>query len=127
MEDQKQYLTLNSIEAYTSAFKLSNKVWDVVAIWENFARQTIGKQFVRAIDSISANIAEGFGRFHKREKVQFYRIAKASAVESLDWNQKAKTRNLLNESDYNFIFAELKELPRLINTLIKFTNDKLKH
>ena len=64
---EKKYLTLNDITAYKIAFNLSNYVWDIVVIWDYFAKETVGKQFVKAIDSISANIAEGFGRYSKKE------------------------------------------------------------
>ncbi|MFA6402703.1 MAG: four helix bundle protein [Salinivirgaceae bacterium] len=57
------YLKLNDISAYKIAFHLSNYVWDIVLTWDYFAKDTIGKQFVRSTDSISANIAEGFGRY----------------------------------------------------------------
>lgn len=122
----EEYLTLNKISSYKKAFALSNFVWDIVVRWELFARQTIGSQFARAIDSISANIAEGFGRYGKKDKVFFYRIARASVYESLDWLEKSKRRNLMTEEDYTHIFKDLKELPKDINTLIKYTNDRLK-
>lgn len=122
----EEYLTLNKISSYKKAFALSNFVWDIVVRWELFARQTIGSQFARAIDSISANIAEGFGRYGKKDKVFFYRIARASVYESLDWLEKSKRRNLITEEDYTHIFKDLKELPKDINTLIKYTNDRLK-
>jgi len=32
--------------------------------WDWFAKKHIGGQFVEEVDSISANIAEGFGRYH---------------------------------------------------------------
>src|SRR5438128_2308749 len=60
---EKKYLQLNDIESYRLAFGLSNYVWAIVVTWNYFAKDTVGKQFVRAVDSISANIAEGFGRF----------------------------------------------------------------
>ncbi len=69
----KKHFTLNDIEAYKAAFKLSNFVWDIVLSWSNFERDTLGKQFARAIDSISANLAEGFGRYSKKDKINFYR------------------------------------------------------
>ena len=46
--------------------------------------------------------------------------------ESLDWNQKAKVRDLINEKEYEFIFNELQKLPKAINSLILYTNQKLK-
>ena len=48
-----------------------------------------------------------------------------SIKESLDWNEKAKVRQLLKLEEYNFIFCELQKLPRELNGLIKFTSDKL--
>lgn len=75
MPDEKKYLKLNDIEAYKISFHLSNYVWDVVLKWDFFAKKTIGTQFVNAVDSISANIAEGFGRYFKKDKVKFYRYS----------------------------------------------------
>jgi len=121
----KKFLQLSDIEAYQTAYSLSNYTWDIVTKWDYFAKDTVGKQFVRAVDSISANIAEGFGRYGKKDKICFYRYSYGSTKESLDWNQKAKFRGLISQKEYQFISEKLTELPRSINYLIKFTNDKL--
>lgn len=60
---EKIFLRLNDVQPYKTAFNLSNFVWEIVTKWDYFAKDTIGKQFVKAVDSISANIAEGFGRY----------------------------------------------------------------
>ena len=124
--DEKRYLQLNDIEAYKLAFQLSNQLWDRVILWDFFAKDTIGKQFVRAMDGISANIAEGFGRYHKKDKIKFYQYAKGSMYECLDWCEKAKKRSLLSIAEYDEIHKKLKQLPKAINALIKYTNEKLK-
>ena len=124
MENRK-YLKLNDIEAYKISFHLSNYVWGLVLKWEYFAKKTIGAQYVDAADSISANIAECFGRYHKKDKVKFFRYSFGSLKECFDWNEKAKVRKLLSEDEYKHIFSELDKLPKSINTLIKFTNEKL--
>ena len=92
---EKKYLSLNDITAYKIAFNLSNFIWDIVINWDFFAKDTVGKQFVKAVDSISANIAEGFGRYGKKDKIRFYRYSFASLKESFDWNEKSKIRKLL--------------------------------
>ncbi|MEI8061250.1 MAG: four helix bundle protein [Candidatus Berkelbacteria bacterium] len=120
-----KYLQLNDLEAYKTAFNLSNYVWDCVSKWDHFSKTTIGRQFTEAVDSVSANIAEGFGRFGKRDKINFYRYSFGSVKESLDWNEKAKIRKLLTNDEYDHIFQELDKLPLLINQLIKYTNLKL--
>ncbi len=122
---EKKYLQLNDIEAYRIAFALSNYVWDIVVKWDYFAKKTVGGQFIEAIDSISANVAEGFGRYGKKDKICFYRYSYGSIKESLDWNEKSKVRKLITEDQYNHIFEELQKLPKCLHSLIKFTNDKL--
>lgn len=124
--ETRKFLKLNDIEAFRISFHLSNYVWDVVLKWSNFSQRTVGEQFVRAVDSISANVAEGFGRYGKKDKIKFYRYSQGSLSESLNWNEKSKVRKLLSREEYNFIFAELQKLPKAINSLILFTNQKLK-
>lgn len=121
-----KYLKLNDIEAYKIAFHLSNYVWDIVIKWEYFPQKTIGAQFVDAADSISANIAEGFGRWHKMDKVRFYRFSQGSMKECFDWNEKSKVRKLITKEEYEYIFNQLSQLPLKINSLIKYTNEHLK-
>jgi len=123
--NDKKYLKLNDIDAYKIAFNLSNYVWDIVIKWDHFPKMTIGKQFVEAVDSISANIAEGFGRYSKKDKVRFFRISYGSLFESLDHNEKANKRILLKKMEYDHIFAELQKLPKSIHHLINYTENKL--
>ena len=121
----ENYLTLNDISAYKLAFGLSNYLWDIVVKWDGFAKFTVGKQFTEAVDSVSANIAEGFGRYFKKDKINFYRYSKGSVSESTDWNNKSTIRQSLTQNQYDHIKKELDVLPREINNLIKFTDQKL--
>ena len=121
-----KYLQLNDIDCYKRALLLSNYLWEIISSWKFFEKETVGIQFVRAIDSISANIAEGFGRYGKKDKSKFYYYSFGSVQEGLDWNEKSKTRELLTNEQYQHILNELQNLPKEIHQLIKFTNDKLK-
>jgi four helix bundle protein len=122
----ENYLTINDISAYKIAFELSNYVWDIVVKWDNFDKYTVGKQFTEAVDSVSANIAEGFGRYFKKDKINFYRYGKGSVSESTDWNNKSILRSLLTQDQYTHIKQQLDLLPKEINNLIRFTDQKLK-
>ncbi len=120
------YLKINDIEAYNIGFNFSNKVWDLVIIWSYLAQKTIGAQFIDAADSISANIAEGFGRYHKKDKIKFYHYSRGSVLECVDWLEKSKVRNLITPEKYNDLRNELEKLPKSINSLIKYTDQQLK-
>lgn len=122
---EKHYLTLNDVRAYKLSFNLANKVWAVFSVLDYFNRNTLSDQIVRSTDSISANIAEGFGRFNKKDKIKFYYYSRASVLESLDWLEKAKVRKLISLDNYQEFFKEFTELPQEINGLIKITRNKL--
>jgi four helix bundle protein len=124
--NDKKYLKLNDIDAYKIAFNLSSYVWDIVIKWDHFPKNTLGQQFVRAVDSISENIAERFGRYSKKDKIRFYRISYGSLFESLDENEKAKNRKLIKKEEYEHIFSELQKLPKSIHHLIIYTQNKLR-
>ncbi len=122
---QNTFLSVKNIRAYDLACSSSDAVWDEVVSWDWFAKKTIGSQWVNATDSVAANIAEGFGRFHKKDKQKFYYNARGSVQESIFWAEQAHKRTLVNEKDYKIILEKLSSLPKELNWLIKVTEIKL--
>ncbi len=109
------------------AFEFSNEIWMEVLKWDYFSKDTVGKQFVRATDSISANIAEGFGRYSKKDKVRFYRIAMGSLEETDDWIRKSSVRELITNQVSSVYMNTIQSLRKEIYNLINYTNEKLKY
>ncbi|HPF52676.1 MAG TPA: four helix bundle protein [Draconibacterium sp.] len=124
---EKEFLTLDKISAYKMAFEFSNEIWMEVLKWDYFSKDTVGKQFVRATDSISANIAEGFGRYSKKDKVRFYRIAMGSLEETDDWIRKSSVRELITNQVSSVYMNTIQSLRKEIYNLINYTNEKLKY
>ena len=122
-----KFLSVEHYDAYQVSFELSNYIWNIVIHWNYFEKDTVGKQFARAVDSISANIAEGFGRHSKRDKIRFYYYSLSSVLECKDWNNKCHERTIISDERYNYIKDRLDRLPKEINQLIQYTNQKLKY
>jgi len=122
----KKIFKLENVKAYEIASELSDYVWERISKWDWFSKKTLGAQFVNAIDSVPANIAEGFGRYHKKDKAKFYYNSRASVFESAHWCKKAHKRKLISKKESDYILNKLRKLPREINTLIKITIEKLK-
>ena len=121
----EKYLSVEDIIAHKLASEVAEIVWNEVQTWPWIAKKTIGVQWIESTDSISANIAEGFGRFHKKDKVKFYYNAKGSLLESIDWTKKALKRTLISESKAKEILEILKRLPREIHFQIRYTMENL--
>ena len=67
-----------NLRIYTLAETLADSIWNIVAAWDIFARDTVGKLIVRSADSIGANIAEGVGRWGIQDQKRFIYIARGS-------------------------------------------------
>ena len=52
-------MKLEEFKVYQMAMEMGEEIWRIVIKWDYFAKDTIGKQFVRAIDSVAANLSEG--------------------------------------------------------------------
>ena len=104
-----------NLRVYQLSENLADKIWDIVLSWDNFAKDTVGKQIVRSTDSIGANIAEGEGRGSFQDNRRFIRIARGSLQETQHWLRRAFKRKLLNEE-------QITELKPLVNELAPTLN-----
>src|ERR1700692_873592 len=86
---------LEKLKVYNIAEDFSDEIWNIVIKWDYFKKDTIGKQLVRAADSISANIAEGYGRYFYKESKQFYFYSRGSIQETKSWLSKCLRRELI--------------------------------
>lgn len=109
---------LSEIEVYVLSENFANKIWEIVLSWDYFVKDTIGKQLVRATDSISANIAESYGRYHYQDKKNFGYYARGSCEETKSWLRKAITRNLISKDIKDQIIQELESIGPKLNALI---------
>jgi len=115
-----------NLEVYKLAEKLSDQIWDIIALWDHFAKDTVGKQLVRAADSVGANIAEGSGRGSYQDNRRFVRIARGSLNETKHWLRRAFRRKLLADDQVTALKPLLDELAPRLNAYLRSigpTND----
>jgi len=103
-------VNFENLRIYDLSEKLADSIWNLVVRWDGFAKDTVGKQLVRAADSIGANIAEGSGRGSSQDYRRFLRISRGSLYETLHWLRRAYQRKLLTAkqtSELRLIVGEL--------------------
>ena len=112
-------IKLEDLEIYKISMEIGDKVWKLVEPWPYFEKDTLGKQFVRAADSIAFNISEGYGRFFFKENKNFAYYSRGSAKETLTAIEKAKERNLITQEDYIYLTGRLNLYFKLSYSYIK--------
>lgn len=107
----KRFQDLN---VYRLAEELSEEIWRIVWEWQPLAQDTVGKQIIRSVDSIGANIAEGVGRGSFQDNRRFVKIARGSLYETQHWLRRAYCRELLTQEQLDKLKPIIDELsPRL--------------
>ena len=106
------------------SMRIGEVVWKEVVHCDYFARDTLGKQLVRCLDSVAANIAEGYGRFHYAENRNFCRYARGSLQESITFLTKAQNRNLIPSETATCLINDLITLRKRLNAYIRSIGEK---
>ena len=114
---------LEKLEVYNLAEKFSDDIWDIVEKWDYFKKDTIGKQLVRAADSVSANIAEGYGRYFYKESKQFYFYSRGSIQETKSWLSKCFRRKIISDEVCKTLIELCNKILFMLNAFIKFVRN----
>ena len=108
-----------NLRVYRLAEELADAVWDLVMGWDLFAKDAVGKQIVRAADSVGANIAEGCGRGSYKENKRFVRIARGSLNETQHFLRRAYRRKLVSAEQVDAIKPLIENLAPQLNAYLK--------
>ena len=103
-------------------YKLAN---EFVGVAHSLAKEFIAlgetalaDQLQRSSSSITANIAEGYGRWHIKDKMQFYRFAFGSVNECVSHLDTALRRNLVTPDRHQQLCDELERVAQMMQRLI---------
>ncbi len=106
---------LEDLKILQTAENIADAVWKRVVQWEQFAKDVVGKQMTRAVDSVGANIAESYGRFNYGEKLQFLYYSRGSLFETKYWLNRALARELMNADEVKNYATRLSDVARQLN------------
>lgn len=112
-------MELEELKVYNLAMQMGEKIWAIVDGWNYFQKDTVGKQLVRAGDSIASNLSEGYGRYHYREKKNFGYYSRGSLYETKTWIVKASNRKLITGTDFQSISSDLSTISKMLNGYIR--------
>ena len=122
MEIKNKYILLQNLEVYQLARKLSYIGWEVYACFDWQTKKIIGDQFIESTDSVGANIAEGYGRYHYLDRLKFFYNARASLMECNNhWVELLLERELITQSQCQEFKITAKELAIKLNNFISST------
>lgn len=119
--------TFKDLEVWKKCRQLRMEVWVLIKTFPSEEKYRLCDQMIRSSRSPSTQIAEGYGRFHFQENVQFCRIARGSLYEVLDHLSVSLDSEYITSEKHDAIENLIYECIRLsngyINYLIKSKNE----
>lgn len=103
-------LNLKEFKIVEQANLIADSIWEEVSHWKHFEKDTVGKQLVRAADSISANLSEAYGRYSFADRKRFAYYARGSLCETINWLQISVSRELIGLEKEKSLQNELSNL-----------------
>ncbi len=122
--ENKNLKSFKDLEVWQKSKKLAVLIYKKTEKFPQSEFYGITNQMRRAVISISSNLAEGFKRFHLKEKIQFYNIAYGSAAELESQIEVSRELKFLSVEDYDELIFVLIEVSKMIGGLIKSLNPK---
>ena len=100
------------------------EIYQVTKLFPDDERFGITSQLRRASSSITANIAEGFERYHFKDQTKFYYQARGSIAEVQNFLMLAKDLGYIDIEKTRELFAQSQIVAKLVNGLIRANKSK---
>lgn len=108
-----------NLEVYQKAITFAEETGNIT---KDFAKGNyyLVDQLNRAALSIATNIAEGNGRYHKADRINFFRISRGSAFECIPIIELCKRKGLVGEDKSKVLKENLDEICKMLSGLMNY-------
>jgi four helix bundle protein len=121
--EKKVIKSFDDLKVWQDAHKLALKIYRETDKFPKTEQFSLTDQIRRSASSVGANIAEGFGRYHFKDKIRFYQQARGSIFETQNHAALAKDLGYIGEECCSDILLMSNEVAKEINGLIRTTGD----
>lgn len=112
--------TFEDLDCWKKATTLRRHLSELVKRFPQEEKYKLVDQITRAARSVTANIAEGFGRFHYQEYAQFCRQSRGSLYELMDHLIVANDENYISKSELDELKSEIEIALAVLNGFINY-------
>ena len=107
------------LDVYRKAVDFAEKICELTKDFQK-GNYYLADQLNRASLSISTNIAEGNGRYHKAERINFFRIARGSAFECVPILEICKRKKLIADDRNDELKKEIEDICKMLSGLMNY-------
>lgn len=112
--------SFEDLECWKEAVLLRKRIRTITKSFPVDEKYKLTDQLIRASRSVTANIAEGYGRFHYLENSKFCRNSRGSLTEILDHLILAEEEGYISKEELAELKTEINKCIRILNGYINY-------
>lgn len=124
MVDRQKITGFEQLVVWQKSQDLAVLIYETTKTFPSEEKFALTDQIRRAATSVSANIAEGFGRRTNKDKIYFYTIAYGSLLETKNFIYLAERLSLIDDSKKQPILETITDCQKLLNAFVRSINEK---
>ena len=122
--EKAKYDDFRDLDVWKKCRDIRKKVWELCKTLPAEEKFRLADQMIRSSRSATSNIAEGYGRFHYQENIQFCRQSRGSLYELIDHILVAEECEYLDKQQTENLIDEIKAAIRTLNGCIKYLKSR---
>ena len=115
-----RYGDFRDLEVWKQCREIRREVWRLVKTFPKEEKFRLSDQMIRSSRSSTDCIAEGYGRFHYQENIQFCRHARGSLFELMNQADTALECEYINDEYFNKLIDKIQNAIRTLNGYIRY-------
>ncbi len=116
----KEYTSYTDLDVWKNSRELVSIIYTTTKLFPKEELYGLTSQMRRSAVSIPSNIAEGLGRNHTKDSIQFYFISRGSLYELETQTYLAFDQQLINPQELNNILEKITTCKKLLNGFINY-------
>ena len=115
-----KYNDFRDLEVWQRCREIRKKIWSLTKRFPKEEKYRLSDQMIRSSRSATNCIAEGYGRFHYQENIQFCRQSRGSLHELIDHILVAEECKYMSTEKSDELIDEVKAAIAVLNGYIKY-------
>ncbi len=120
MDWEETKSTFETLEVWKESRKLRKEISRLVMTLPSVGNFRLSDQMIRSSRSVTANIAEGHGRYHFQENIQFCRQSRGSLYELQDHLTVALDEHYISEEKFDILKTKILKTVKILNGYISY-------
>ena len=120
----KEFGDFRDLEMWKQCREIRREIWNLIKTFPKEERYRLSDQMIRLSRSATDCIAEGYGRYHYKENIQFCRQSRGSLYELLNQLDTALECEYIDESCFNNMDDKIKNATRVLNGYVKYLSKR---